>query len=253
MEENTKSSVLKILPVKKDEEPESMLNPILPKHPFAMCLCAPPRAGKTNAVMSLIANKNFYYCGNEYDKENPSFFDEIFVFSPSALFDKTSRKIYKAMDNVIVYDEMDDLLNSHMIISEIMEGQKNWDEEEEGRPRKKILLLFDDMVSLFDKTGVSTLVTKYRHYDFSILLCSQTYRKIPLVVRNCMTALMFFNLMNNKETEKLFEEHGSNVPDFYEHIKVLNKKYQFCFYHIEDQKFYHNFQTLLWSKDDYLE
>jgi hypothetical protein len=188
-----KTNVLQILPVKKEKEPDSIINPILPKHPFAMCLCAPPRAGKTNAVMSLIANKNFYYCGNEIDKDNPSYWDEIFVFSPSALFDKTSKKIYTAMDNVIVYDEMDDLLNSHMIITQIMEGQKSWDAEAEGRPRKRILLLFDDMVSLFEKTGVSTLVTKYRHYDFSILLCSQTYRKIPLVVRNCMknTARMY--------------------------------------------------------------
>ena len=126
-----KNSVLQILPVKKEKEPDSIINPILPKHPFAMCLCAPPRAGKTNAVMSLIANKNFYYCGNEIDKDNPSYWDEIFVFSPSALFDKTSKKIYTAMDNVIVYDEMDDLLNSHMIITQIMEGQKSWDAEEE--------------------------------------------------------------------------------------------------------------------------
>jgi hypothetical protein len=244
---------LQILPVKKDKiQTSSKLNPILPARPFAMILVGPPRSGKSNALMSLIAGEQFYYCGNEHDKDNPSYFDEIYVFCPSARFDKTTKRIYNAMDNLIIIDDLDDLRNSNMIIQQIMKEQKEYDELKEGRPAKKILFLIDDMVGMLKETGVDILITKYRHYNISILLCSQAYRKIPLTVRNCATALIFFNLMNARETEKVYDEYGSSVPNFYEHIKVLDRKYQFMFYHIEDQKFYHNFERLLWSKDDYL-
>ena len=247
-----KNSILKILPVKKDPIKPSILNPILPVHPFALILVGPPRAGKSNTLVSLIASEQFYYCGNEHDKDNASYFDEIYVFCPSARFDLTTKKVYNAMDNLIIIDDLDDLRNAHIFIQEIMKSQKEWDEVKEKRPPKKILFLFDDMVGMLLETGIDILITKYRHYNISILLCSQAYRKIPLTVRNCATGLIFFNLMNQKEVEKVYDEYGSNVPNFHEHIKVLNKKFQFCFYHLEDQKFYHNFERLLWSKDDYL-
>ena len=254
MEENTKSSVLKILPVKKDEEAESILNPILPVFPSCTCIVAPPRAGKSNLVMNLLCNKSFYYCGNENDPENPSYFDEIYYFSPTSRFDKTTKNILSKMDNVTQIDDMDDLQHTNLFVEEIQKSQKNWDpEENEGRPRPKILLVYDDMVGLLAQTKVDILSTKFRHYNFSVLCISQSYKKLPPVLRNCMTAFIWFNMMSEKEHFKLYEEHGQNIPGYWEHIKLLNKKYQFLYYNLETQTLYHNFEYLLWSKDLMLE
>ena len=247
------NSVLKILPVKKPKQRPSILNPILPIFPSCLCIVAPPRAGKSNLVMNLLCNPAFYYCGNENDPENPSFFDEIYYFSPTSRFDLSTKEILSKMDNVIQIDEMDDLLNTAMYVEEIQKSQKNWDEEKEGRPRPKILLVYDDMVGLLAQTKVDILSTKFRHYNFSVICISQSYKKLPSVLRNCMTALIFFNLMSEKEYIKVYEEHGQNIPEYWEHLKLLNKKYQFLYYNIENQELYHNFDKLIWSKDQMLD
>ena len=249
---DNKKSVLKILPVKKDPENESKLNPVLPIHPSCTCIVAPPRAGKSNLIMNLLSNPNFYYCGNEDDPDNPSYFDEIYYFSPTSRFDKTTKKILSAMDNVIQIDDMDELQDTALYVGELQKSQKEWNEQKEGRPRPKILLVYDDMVDLLVKTKVDMLSTKFRHYNFSVICISQSYKKLPPVLRNCMTAFIFFNLMSEKEYIKVFEEHGQSIPGYWEYIKLLNKKYQFLYYNIENQELYHNFETLLWSKDDYL-
>ena len=241
---------LTILPVKKEAVATDDLNPVLPKHPFCAIFCAPPRAGKSNAICNMLANKNFYYGGKG---DNPSYFDEIFYFSPTSRFDLTTKRVLDLLDNVVQIDNMDDLLNSYEIVSHIMDGQANWNEELEGRPRPKILLVFDDCVGLFQKTGVSNLATKYRHFGLSIIVVSQSYKRLPVTLRNCATVLIWFNLMSAKEHTKLYEEFGSSIPDFWTHLKLLDKKYQFLYFHVEDQRLYHNFERLIWSKDDFLQ
>jgi len=253
MNENKKNSVLKILPVKKDDEKPSILNPILPIFPSCVCIVGPPRSSKSTLVMNLLCNPNFYYCGNEDDPDNPSFFDEIHYFSPTSRFDRTTKNVLNKMENVQQIDNMDDLQNTAMYVEELQKSQKNWDEKKEGKPRPKILLVYDDMVDLLVKTKVDMLSTKFRHYNFSVICISQSYKKLPPVLRNCMTAFIFFNLMSEKEYIKVYEEHGQSIPDYWTHIKLLNKKYQFLYYNIENQELYHNFERLIWSKDQMLD
>jgi hypothetical protein len=190
-----------------------------------------------------------YYNGKG---DNPSYFDEIIYFSPTSRFDKTCSRILSMMDNVIQIDDMDSLENCYVIVKDIMDKQARWDEYKEGKPRPKILLIFDDMVGLLNKTGVGDLSSRYRHFGLSIICVSQSYKKLPLTLRNCMTAIIWFNLMSGKENTKLYDEHGCAIPNFYSHLKLLDKKYQFLYYHIERQELYHNFDSLIWSKDDYL-
>jgi hypothetical protein len=65
-------SNLPILDVKKGKtKPDTAPYP-LPPHAFLMGMVAPPRSGKSNALMSLIGASHMY--GREY-------FDEIYYFS----------------------------------------------------------------------------------------------------------------------------------------------------------------------------
>ena len=244
-----KTNVLKILPVKKEAEKPSILNPILPIFPSCTCIVAPPRAGKSNLVMNLLCNPNFYYGGNENDPENPSYFDEIHYLSPTSRFDKTTKNILSKMDNVIQIDDTEELQNIAFYVQALQQSQKDWDQEKEGRPKPKILLVFDDMVDLLVQSKVDMLSTKFRHYNFSVICISQSYKKLPPVLRNCMTALIFFNLMSEKEFIKLHDEHGQSIPGYWEHITLLNKRFSFLYYNIEMQTLYHNFERLIWSKD----
>ena len=242
---------LAILPVRKQAEEPDDLNEILPSHAFLMLLIAPPRAGKSNLIANLLCNPNFYY--NKKDALNPSYFDEIFYFSPTSKFDATTKMYLKKLNNAIQIHEPGELEHMDTYMSEIMRTQAEWTEDD-PEPRKKILFCIDDCLGIIERNkGVSSLATKYRHYGISIIVTSQSWRRLPSTIRNCATALIFFNLVSHKEYIKLYEEHCQAVPMYWEILPLLDRKYQFFYYHLERQELYHNFERLLFSKDAWLD
>lgn len=233
---------LEILKVKKENDvmhPKDVkLNKILPIHSFIMLLIAPPKSGKSNLVGNILCNSNLY---------GLNYWDEILYFSPTAEIDKTTSSFLGKMDNVTIMSDHNDLLNMDQLITAIIDEQKATKKED----RERKLLVFDDCIGYFDKSPIlGHLATRYRHYDLSIILCSQQYKKIPLIMRNCATALIYFNLGNQVEFNKIFDEFGRSFGENYNEITqpYLKQKYSFIFINIEDQKVYHNFDTLLLEK-----
>jgi len=231
---------LDILKVKKDnykmETKDEKLNPILAKHCFIQLLIAPPKSGKSNLIGNFLCNSNFY--GLDY-------WDEIIYFSPTADVDKTTKSFLKKMDNVTQISDHDSLKNMNYLIREIIREQLD------DRERRK-LLVFDDCVGYFDKSdALGDLSTRYRHYNLSVLICSQQYRKIPLILRNCATSLIFFNLNNDKEFDKIFDEFGHSFGMDFLSVVIphLKEPYSFIYLNKEDQKVYSNFNKLLIDKD----
>jgi hypothetical protein len=236
------SELLKILPVKKPAEKPSDLNPVLLPHPFLLSLCAPPRSGKSNSIINLICNSEFYR-GNKKDH----YFDDVFYCSPTSCFDKTTCNALKLLDNCIQIHELDQLYSLDIFLRQIMKEQSEAEPEE----RKKILIVLDDMVGIMEKNKeIALLATKYRHYGISIIAVTQSYKKLPLLIRNCTTGLIVFGLHNEKEVEKVYDEHGCGFPCWYDMYSLAtSQKYNFLYMNIEGQKVYHNFETLLYDKD----
>lgn len=234
--------MLEVLKVKKENEkihPKDIkLNPILPRHSFIMLLVAPPKTGKSNLVGNILCNSNFY--GLDY-------WDEIIYFSPTAEIDDTTSSFLKKIDNATVISDHNDLKNMSSMITSIIDEQKQAD----AKDRERKLLVFDDCIGYFDKSSVlGHLATRYRHYDLSIILCSQQYKKIPLIMRNCATAIIYFNLGNKKEFEKIFDEFGRSFGEDYEDITLphLKERHSFIYINIPEQKVYSNFNKLLIEK-----
>lgn len=238
------SELLKILPVKKKPELPSDLNPTLLPHPFLLSLVAPPRAGKSNAIINLICNSEFYR-GNKPDH----YFDDIWYCSPTSCFDKTTCDALKLLDNCIQIHELDQLYSLDIFLRQIMKEQAEVEVEE----RKKVLIVLDDLVGIMSKNvEIALLATKYRHYGISIIVVSQSFRKLPLLIRNCTTGLIVFGLHNEREVDKVFEEHGCSFPCWYDLYNFATKeRYNFLYMDIEHQKVYHNFTTLLYDIDTY--
>lgn len=242
---------LTILPVRKQAEEEDDLNPVLPRHAFLMLLIAPPRAGKSNLIANLLCNPAFYY--NKKDPLNPSYFSEIFYFSPTSKFDATTKMYLKKLNNAIQIHEPGELEHMDTYMNEIMRTQAEWNEDD-PEPRKKILFVIDDCLGIIERNkGIASLATKYRHYSISIIVTSQSWRRLPSTIRNCATCLIFFNLVSHKEYIKLYEEHCQSVPMYWDLLPLLDRKYQFFYYHLEKQELYHNFDKLLFSKDEWLD
>lgn len=236
---------LEILPVKIQVPHMDELNPILPPHAFLMAIVAPPRSGKTNLIMNLLLNENFYY----NQKKSPySYFHEVMYLSPTQQFDKTCCEMLPKLENLVQITDPDALIYADTILNQLTKEQS----EAEPEDRKKLLVVMDDMVGIIDKLPkLQQLCTKFRHYSMSIIIVSQSWRKIPSVIRNCLTALICFDLKNEKEFGKIHDEFTGSIPNSERLIKeIVNKRYDFFYFNIERQQLWHNFHTLKWSRDE---
>jgi len=236
-------SSLKILEVKKKDTPPTNVNPLLPQHPFLWSICAGPRSGKSNMICNLLLNENFYYCEK---KEPYSFFDEVFHVSPTAPFDKTTRDILPKLDNLIMITDPHDIMNCDTLLEKVMEEQAKAEEAD----RKKILWIYDDCLGFIEKMpSLISCATRFRHFSFSIIVVGQSFRRIPLTIRNCSTCLTLFDLKSGKEWEKIDDEFVCVIPNGVKMIQNATKeKYSFVYFNLENQELYYKFERKLWSK-----
>ena len=231
---------LKILEIKRKEEKEKYITPEpLPPHCFQMLILAPVRSGKSLFVTNVCMNENFY--GKKY-------WDEIILFSPTQTFDKTLIHLDKMKNLTRIY-EHEDLLNMAPLLHEIMTQQSEAKPEE----RKRILIIFDDMIQYLNKNSsvVQGLATRFRHYNISCIYSVQLYRALSPAIRNNITCMIVFKLSSDRETDKLDEEIGETMTkDFKKYLAECTKeKYSFMYANIWEQKIYKRFETLIWEKE----
>ena len=202
------SKTLKVLPVKRLKQQEKKkLNEYLQQPPFMLSIVAPPRSGKSNLIMNLIYNDNFYR----------DCFEDIYVFSPTVNLDETLHKLNED-DTVIKITEVKEM---DSYIDEIIK-QQNEDED-----RKDILIVLDDCLGHIGES-LTNLSTRYRHYKISIIISIQSFRSIPLIIRNCTSEYIIFKSNNKKELDKYMQELGNGFENFatrYE--QATREKYSF--------------------------
>jgi hypoxanthine phosphoribosyltransferase len=167
------SSSLEVLPVKIKMPEQDDLNPILPPHAFLLGIIAPPRSGKTNLIMNLLLNDQFYY----NKKKSPySYFDEIFYLSPTQIFDKTCCELLPKLENLIQITDPDELVFADTILDKITKEQAEVEKED----RKKILVVILDFIRslLFEKEIIEARI------DFiaTQILNRHKSEKIPIVL-----------------------------------------------------------------------
>lgn len=228
--------VLKVKDVKKKVHPLDLkLNPALPCHPFLQLLVAPPRSGKTNLLMNILFNNNYYNC-DEY-------FHEVIYISPTQLHDSTCKHYLPKLENIVQISDPEEIVNLESILREIIDGQKKLDKE--GEEMKRIYIILDDCVSYLKP--ISVLATKYRHHQLSISIVSQSFRSIPLIVRNCANSIIVFHLNNMRELEKIDDEYGSNFCENFIELakKHTEKKYTFIHLNNEKMKITSGFENLI--------
>lgn len=240
---------LEILKVKdpkhKVNKLDEKLHPHLPRHPHTLLIVSQPRSGKTCLLINLLSNPTFYNC--------LEYWQEVLYCSPTQKFDKTAMHVLPKLDNVIQIDDHNELQRLDILLDDIKERQmKRLDEDDPKTGKKKemerILIIFDDCLSyLKDNDSLSYFITKFRHFNCSIWITTQSFRKIPGVIRNCIGNVIHHKLSNEKELIKLDEEYGCNFsPNYMEISKQITKeKYDFVYMDNENLKLYHNFTDLV--------
>ena len=231
--------ILKIKESDDSKMPESCpINDIVPKPPMILTCVSPAKTGKSTI------------CGNLLLRYYKNCFDRIYLFSPTASTDKTTRSYLKAFDNddidteLIVIEDHADLMAGDTFIQEIIDDQRKQEQDK----RDRILIVVDDCVG-FRFKKLNYLCTRYRHLNISIIQNSQNYRRLDPLMRVNSTAVIINEITNLKELEKLEEEILENIPNWRSHYNAATKdKYNFLYFNILEQKLYHNFSKLLWEK-----
>lgn len=208
---------------------------VLPIHPFFMCVFASPKSGKSNLIMNLIFNKNM----NFKDR-----FDAIYWISPTIDADRTCRHVMDD-EEIIKIHEPDDIEAIDDIMKVILKEQK--DANKEGP--FKTLIVMDDMLGRLRGTSlITTISSKYRHYNCSFIVVSQTLKSIDPIIRQCASHWILFKTENQKEFDKIVEEFNG-YPDFATIYKVnTSDKYTFIYIDINKVKIHKNFGEIVYIK-----
>jgi len=238
--------VLKVKDPKKKINPlDEKLHPHLPRHPFTKLIISPPRSGKSCLVANLLCNPQ-YYNGLEY-------WDEIIYCSPTQRFDRTAMNYLPKMENVIQIDDHNDLSRIDIVLKDIQNRQMKLIDEDDPKTGKKkemerLLLIFDDCLGyLQTDDSLAYFITKFRHFSCSVICTSQSFRKIPNIIRNCAGNIIFHKLANEKELEKIDDEYGCCFTPQFKEIskKITSKKYDFVYLNCEELRMYHNYNNLI--------
>lgn len=162
------------------------------KPPFFMIISAPRKAGKSNLILNMLTRADMYK--NIWNNK------DIFVFSPSLdinddFADVKANKIAK-FDNDI--------------ITQIMAKQKELITKHGQSKVKPLLLIFDDCLSE-KKFGtmnscIEQLAIRGRHLLISVILTTQSMRRISRTCRLNTDAFIVMRFKNETEYDAFVEE-----------------------------------------------
>lgn len=154
----------------------------IPKHPFRMLLTGASGSGKSTFLLNLL---NRLYKNKDTGK---SYFDDIYAVGPTVKFDD----LYETL-------KLDD---AHLIeeptiefMDKVFNDQKQAIKGKGIDKAKKVLIIFEDIIGhkkfMNSKQFLKAFVMS-RHFNVSVMVCSQSYTKVPRPCRLQCTQIAFF-------------------------------------------------------------
>tara|TARA_R110002126_G_scaffold18542_2_gene70845 strand:- start:2022 stop:2771 length:750 start_codon:yes stop_codon:yes gene_type:complete len=215
--------------------------PLFQNYNSFIILSAPPRSGKSTWIINCLCKKN-----KVYNKR----FDKIYICSPSMATAK---------------EDPFSCIPPEQIEQELTVDFLYRFEDEVKGTGDRVLLILDDVVNDIRKNkGVDKMLAKIlynrRHITadggdtangVSVWLTTQSYNRIPLMLRKVANGLVAFKLKNVKEINSIFEEYiiGLNKEQFFQILKYIYKNnYDFMFLNMDnsyDKMFHRNFNQLV--------
>lgn len=191
-------------PKKKDKEPDGKIinmyekipkcfldkvdNPNFHLHnlkiPFRICVVAPSGSGKSNFLLNLI----HLFCAG--DKGT---FSTIQIITRNK-----SEPLYKWLES-----ECEQI--------RITEGLSTTPKLDDFDKNKNHLVIFDDLVLSKDLSLVENYYIRARKLNCSVIFLSQSYFKIPKIIRNNCSYMVLLKLSGNREMNIIMTEFGLGV------------------------------------------
>jgi hypothetical protein len=165
------------------------------KLPFRMCVVAPSGSGKTNFLVNLL---HLFSCGSK------GTFSTIDIITRNK-----DEPLYK-------------WITSQCESIRINEGLSHTPKLDDFDKTKNHLVVWDDLVLSKDLSMVENYYIRARKLNCSVIFISQSYFKIPKIIRNNCSYMVLLKLSGNREVNLILSEFGLGITkeellDFYEY------------------------------------
>ena len=159
---------------------------------FTMLLVGRPGSGKSSRGASLIASKNRLYWKK---------FHRIHLIVPPS--SRASMKLPPMRKHNRTYDDL-----TEETLDNIMDDTAELTED--GEDKKKFSLIYlDDFAVALKRPEINRklqkIVFNHRHFNLSLMVMVQSYRKAPVDLRKCFGYLIIFPV-SEMESDVIFEE-----------------------------------------------
>jgi hypothetical protein len=153
------------------------------KLPFRMCVVAPSGSGKTNFVLNLLA-----------------------IFS-------RGRGSFASVD--IITRNKDEPLYKWLVLKcdqiNIKEGMEAIPPLDKMDKEINHLVIFDDLVLAKDQSRIENYYIRARKLNCSVIYLSQSYYRIPKIIRSNCNYMCILKLSGNREVKMILSEFGLGV------------------------------------------
>ena len=180
--------------------------PYIPDHPYRILIIGGSGSGKTNALLNLINNQ-------------PDI-DKIYLYAKDP-YEKKFQYLFNKREKVG--------LNHFNDPKAFMEYSNNMQNIEDYNPIKKriILIVFDDVIAdMINNNKLNPVVTELfirgRKLDISIVFITQSYFKVPKVVRLNYTHFFIMKIPNKRELQQIALNISSDI-DFKDFMNIYKK------------------------------
>ena len=168
------------------------------------------RIRKTDALLNLINNQQDI--------------DKIYLYAKDPYEAKYQYLINKR--EKVGLDHFKDL-KAFMVYSNDMEDVYKNIENYNPRKKRKILIVFDDMIAdMINNKKINPVVTELfirgRKLNISIVFITQSYFKVPKDVRLNSTHFFIMKIPNKRQLQQIVLNHSSDI-DFKDFIKIYKK------------------------------
>jgi hypothetical protein len=153
------------------------------KVPMRMCIVAPSGSGKTNFLVNLIA----------LFSQGKGTFADITIITRNK-----DEPLYKWLE--LKCDQI-----------QVKEGMENIPSLDKMDKDVNHLVVFDDLVLAKDQSRIENYYIRARKLNCSVIYLSQSYYRIPKIIRNNCNYMVILKLSGNREVNMILSEFGLGV------------------------------------------